>query len=308
MYGIETAALPLNLEKERLLHAIYDLKIDDLNFINKWYDIEGIPDGTDINKILVFSRANYAKYFDGEKQGSHGHPYYFIVPGVDISVKPSIRFKDGKYQVMLSFVVPINRSNFLGSSSEPWEGEKVKQKKTFSAGIGKEHSYPLIDLRIDLKIVVPIYNINQNDIPEYGIASYDGNGNCIYCNAVTNLVNKTRLVHCGIQSYDGSEKDSDDFYRYAKINGVTLQDDEYLLLSTIAYFDDCENVAPNNYSFSAGSITVGVGPNKTVTSKIEYWVSQSGNIRRGQFPSLASRTTYTNIQVTNPLLLIAKFI
>lgn len=308
MYGIDTAALPLNLDKERLLHAVYDLKIDDINFINKWYDIEGIPDGTDINKILVFSRANYAKYADGDIQGSYGHPYYFTVPGTDITVKPSIRVKNGKYQIMLSFIVPKSREDFLGNHNSSWEGQKVNSEKVVSVGIGREQRYPLMDLRIDLKIVVPIYNINPNDIPEYGIASYDGNGNCIYCNAVTNLVNKTRLVHCGIQSYDGGEKSSDDMYRYIKINGVTLQEDEYLLLSTIAYFDDCENIAPNNYSFGAGAITVGVGANQTATSKIEYWVSKTGNIRRGQFPSLASRSTYTNIQVTNPFLLIARFI
>ncbi|AOF54280.1 hypothetical protein BKG91_03565 [Rodentibacter caecimuris] len=291
-YGIHLFGKNFSMTDEKLLVCVHDIDVSG-QLTQGWWDLPN----TDIlntndyseDEVLVFANRHFITYFEGVRQASWGGSKHTGVFGY---YRPIIRKKDGHFQIRI-------RSNFPFANNHDWEGVKLKDPYFY----GLNDRANLQKARLRLKIVVPLKKIN--DIPQYGIAVYDENGNCKYCNATKGYAKRLRVHNLGLSSF--SRNDSNHYAQEFrnKTQTITLGNNEFMLISPVGYYDMCYPTPGNRGYFDAGEIlpTISEKGMVSITLVSEFYVESR---KKRTFPSQAS-DYYTNYSIINPLVLIAEF-
>lgn len=285
---------------EKLLVTVLDIDVSG-QLTQGWWDLPNteILNTNDYSEdeVLVFANRNFIKYFDGIRTASWGGTKH---KGVFNYHRPVIRKKGNHFQIRI--VSNIERY-FLDSGTgykTPWEGVKLKDVLYY----GLRDKANLQNARLRLKIVVPLKKIDN--IPEYGIAVYDENGNCKYCNSTDGYARQIRIHHTGISSFSSNKFDTNEINDYySRALTTKLNANEYVLMTPLGYFDSCYQYAGGRGHFMSGEILPAIAEDGTVsvTAFTEFSVIPK---QKRAFPSQAS-DEYTNDSIINPILLIAEF-
>lgn len=298
-YGIHLFGKNFSMTDEKLLVCVHDIDVSG-QLTQGWWDLPN----TDIlntndyseDEVLVFANRHFITYFEGVRQASWGGTKH---TGVFYYHRPIIRKKDGKFQIRIVsdfrsyFVQPAIGSQFA------WEG--VKLEDVYYYGLRDQAHFQ--NARLRLKIVVPLKKIK--DIPQYGIAVYDENGNCKYCNATKGYAKRLRIHNLGLSSFNRNDSN---YYAKEFINKAqttTLGDNEFVLITPLGYFDVCYPSPGGRGDFSAGEILPIISEKGVVSA---WLLTEFGVIARKKrtFTSQANEY-YTNYSIINPLVLIAEF-
>lgn len=288
-YGINVFGLPIAIQNERLIQEVASFRFKNTDFINDWYDIPNIPQGTKLEHILVFARRSYAKAWDGEK-----YRLGIREKGIKYLLLPKLRIHDGKYQICLNF----DRRNVK------WAHDPLEDKlgsRVYPIGIDFT---PINSLDIDLKIAIRLDSVPQQKIPKYGIAVYSQDGTCIYSSNINGVIKEYRTITYNESDLDIPEYNLDKLVKYSKEIGI-LNENEYVLLGNLGHYDSCSPAPGGRGEYLVGLIELSVDQNGRIHSGLVAHFAEMPQ-KKHSFPS-RSNEYFSNVKITNRNILIATF-
>lgn len=302
-YGAQLFGKDYPFTDEKIFVCIHDIDVSGVLTQGWWdlpnNDILNVNDNA-INDVLVFVNRGFIKYFDGTRVEQTFDYQKRVIDGQFHYYRPVIRKYNGRFQIKIaSNVYPWNQHGYIN-----FEGIKLEGVYTYHHLNGKYFvRESLKSARLKLKIVIPIKKITQ--LPEYGVAIYNLKGECVYCNSVKGMIKKFRTHNINLTSSEVvGNKPHHVGDHIDKAVKTKLNENEFVLLNPIGYYDECYNLAGRG-AFSSGEIIPAVNEDGTV--KLIYTTNFSPGIgKKGSFPS-QSNEFYSNCSIVNSQLLIAEF-